>query len=232
MIRIQDQPGQPAVWGRLQFDQALADFLAGGGTGRRAGQSVLLAVALTNEGDALNALGRLTRPKAVPPLDRDLSAASSPARCASACQSGGSAAAAGAAPPCAAAYEEVMPLAHARSRSGSGCGAGGLSTVLIDTDQRRRCAGGPGPAGAVGPFATSPRWRWPGPRWPAETRPVPRGWPAGSGFGPYPRDRAGVARALEVQAETCSEWQRAARYLSRGAEHLDRTWARASTRTG
>lgn len=201
-----------------QFDDALTDLGIAVRLADTSGNQVLLAVALTNEGDALNALGRLA--EAEKRFRRSIEICQrmeSGKICFALLGLGDVLRRRGQHALARAAYEEVVPLAEQHGQVQILVQAlAGLSDVLAETDSaaavelatRAR-------AEAIGPFLTAATL--------ALARAVLAGGDreAAAGLAEQAqalarthRDRVGVARALEMQAETCDGWERAGRHLA------------------
>jgi DNA-binding SARP family transcriptional activator len=200
------------------FDDALTDLATAVGLAEELGNPILLAVALTNEGDALSALGRLA--DAEQQLRRAVKlcqGAASGKICFALASLAEVLRRRGRPTLARAAYEEVIPLAEAHGHIQVLVPAlAGLSIVLIDTDpvEALRVAARAVQV-SVGPFTV------------AATMALARatlasGDRAGAealahqaqGCARTHRDRAGMATALELQAEVCAEPERTRRYLA------------------
>lgn len=199
-------------------DDALADLTTAARLAEELGNPILLAVALANAGDTLSRLGRLDEAeerlrRAVELCQRAESAKICFALASLAevlCRRGRPSLARSA-------YEEVIPLAEAHGHIQVLVVAlAGLSTVLIETDlpQARRLAVRAGQV-AVGPFETLATLALAratlaaGDRAGAEALAV-----QAQGIGRTHRDRAGIAQALEMQAEAGCDADKASRLLA------------------
>ncbi len=199
-------------------DEALEDLVVAVAEAERLGNSVMLAVSLTNEGDALSTVGRLG--EAVERFRRAIQI----------CQQAGSTKICfpleslgevylrRSQPALArAAFEEVIPIAEKHGHLQVLVPAlAGLAMVLADSDSAAALAVAKrARAEAVGPFIT------------VALLALARATLAEGGreraaelaeeaqrSARAHRDRVGVARALELQAESCDEWERAGRYLT------------------
>ncbi len=200
------------------FDEALADIEVAVAEAERIGNPVLLAVSLTNEGDVLATLGRLG--EAAERLHRAIQicqAAGSTKICFP-LQGLGEVYRRRAQPALArAAFEEVIPLAEKHGHLQVLVPAlAGLAMVLAETDPAAAVATAKrARAEAVGPFTTVALLAMAratlaeGDRESAADLAEQAQRSARAH-----RDRVGVARALELQAESCAEWERAGRYLT------------------
>jgi DNA-binding SARP family transcriptional activator len=199
-------------------DEALEDLTVAVAEAERLGNAVLLAVSLTNEGDALSTIGRLD--VAAERLRRAIQIcqrAGSTKICFP-LQSLGEVYRRRAQPALArAAYEEVIPLAEKHGHLQVLIPAlAGLAMVLADSDSAAALAVAKrARAEAVGPFITVALLAMAratlaeGDR----ERAAELAEEAQCSARAH-RDRIGVARALELQAESCDEWARAGRYLT------------------
>ncbi|WP_155372814.1 tetratricopeptide repeat protein [Catellatospora vulcania] len=201
-----------------QFDDALTALGIAVRLAESSGNEVLLAVALSNEGDAMNALGRLAEAEKRFRRSIEICQRMESAKiCFGLLGLGDVLRRRGQHALARAAYEEVGPLAEQHGQIQVLVAAlAGMSDILADTDSatavelatRAR-------AEAVGPFMT------------VATLALARATLAGGdreaaarladqaqAQARTHRDRVGVARALEMQAQTCDEWERAGRHLA------------------
>lgn len=200
------------------FDRALADLAAAVRLAEAIDNPILLAMALTNEGEALNALGRLA--EAEQRLHRAIGLCQH-AESGKVCFALASLAEVlrrrGRPTLARSAYEEAVPLAEAHGHTQVLVTAlAGLSIVLIEPDPaealrvaRRAVQEAVGPYAVVATLALARATLANGDRAGAEELAE-----QAQGFARTQRDRAGMAQALEIQAEACAERTRAGRYLA------------------
>ncbi|MBB5869100.1 DNA-binding SARP family transcriptional activator [Allocatelliglobosispora scoriae] len=200
------------------FDDALADLRLAAERAELIGNTVLLAVALTNEGDTLNSLGRLAGAEKLYRRAIELcQQAESGKICFGLLGLGEVLRRCGQPALARAAYEEVIPLAEQHGHLQVLVPAlAGLSGVLAEGEPATALALAERARDeAVGPFVT------------VALLALARATLAVGDLGRAVefadeaqrsarnhRDRTGVAQALELQAELCDEWERAGRYLA------------------
>jgi DNA-binding SARP family transcriptional activator len=200
------------------YEEALNEMRHAVRLAEEIGNPVLLGVALTNEGDTLNLLGRLGE------------AASRFRRAIQLCQQVGSSKVCfglvslgdvqrrrGQPALARAAYEEAIPVAEEHGHTQILVDAlAGLAEIMCDTDvQQAAELAERAEKAAVGPFLTRALVAQAKVTLAAGDPERAAQLAAGAESSARShRDRAGVARALEIQAQACSDWDRAGRYLT------------------